>query len=118
MWAVILSVNGERMLVGAGEKEPHLRAYDQTGRLLWRRYVEGGVGSLALSENGQRTVAGTREGAIHTFAADGDVVYKAQASKLVRQVAISATGEQVVAGSEDGHVYGFLLSPTPSEAKS
>jgi hypothetical protein len=106
---VVLSPDGQRLLVGAGAREAHLGTYDQAGRLLWRRYVGGSVSSLALSADGLRVVAGTRAGGIYIFGEEGMVLHQHHVDKSVRDVAISATGEQIVAGSEDGHVYGFHL---------
>lgn len=113
--AVVLSTDGQRLLVGAGEKEKHLHAYDLAGRLLWRRYVEGSISSIALSANGQRVAVGTRDGSIYIFGQNGEILHKARAGKLVRQVAISATRERVVAGSEDGYLYGFQLPLLPTK---
>ncbi len=115
VWAVAVSSNGTRLLVGVGEKEAHIRTYDQAGRLLWRRYVGGSVSNLALSTNGQRVVVGTRNGDIYIFGEDGFVLHHTQVGMLIRDVALSGTGEQIVAGSKDGYVYGFRLPIVSSE---
>jgi WD40 repeat protein len=118
IWYVRLSRDGNRLLVGAGAKEAHLRVYDQGGRLVWRRYVGGTVNCLDLSVRGQVTAVGTREGEIYLFDGAGNIVHKKKIHKLVRDIAISITGNVVVAGSEDGLVHGFRLGNQVDEAVS
>lgn len=117
VWQVQLNVDGSRLLVGAGEKEAHLRVYDTVaGRLLWRRFVGGSVSCLAFSAGGQRIAAGTYGGSIYIFDEVGNVVHTARAQQKIRDIALSESGETVIAGSEDGLVYGFHL-PLTEEVK-
>lgn len=119
VWALRLTHNGQRLLVGASQDEEHLALYDSDGRQLWRRTVEDkDVTSVALSSDGQRMAAGTRRGGIHIFDGEGQVVHKARAAQVVRDVAISDDGALVVAGSEDGVLYGFHLPPNNATTRA
>ena len=109
VWATVINTEGSRLLVGAGEKEVHIHAYDQGGRLLWRRHVGGDVSNLALNATGELVAVSTRSGGIYIFGEEGKVLHQHQVSQSVRDVAMSAGGEYVVAGAEDGRLYGFRL---------
>jgi WD40 repeat protein len=110
IWAIRLSDDGQRLLVGAGKKEPHIRLYDQGGRLVWQRFVGGNVSCLSMNADGKCHAVGTYEGEIYIFDSAGNILSRSQAKKKVRDIAISANGSLVVAGAEDGIVYGFRLT--------
>ena len=109
MWTVALTADGQRLVVGAGEKEAHVRTFNRGGQPLWKRYVEGSVSGVAVSTGGEVVVVGTRAGHVYLFDSTGKRLGHHAAQKNIREVVVSAHGRIAAAASEDGHVYGSQL---------
>lgn len=87
VWNVAISGDGRRV---AAVSSSQLYAFGGMGELLWSRIFSGGT--FALSDNGQRLVAGNYEGNL-LLADESGPYWKTQGNGFVESVGISDSGD-------------------------
>ncbi|WP_051709869.1 methyltransferase domain-containing protein [Andreprevotia chitinilytica] len=110
-WAVAISADESRIVVGTATKQPSsgtILVFDRAGTELWRLELEAPVWSVALSDDGKRLVAGSWDNQAYVFEeVDGQFQEFARV-KLgesgVYGVSMSATGDRILAAAYDSSV--------------
>jgi len=80
----------------------------QTNQTIWDYTTGGDVWSLAISDDGNYTVAGNAVNQVYLFDSLNDTfLWRYSTGQNVQAVAISADGGYIVAGSDDNKIYLF-----------